>query len=116
MNNVRPRDLAVVVRGLWPNVGRLVYVCEFVPNFNFSDMGMGIRDGWRVRSWSDGPLETTEGPLMVGITPVGSLRRLDRLPPMQQKTIEREMIKAEFKDAMADFARYVEMQEGLATA
>jgi hypothetical protein len=49
MDNIRARDLAVVVQGLWPNVGRMVYVHEFVPGFDFGVMGLGIRDGWRVR-------------------------------------------------------------------
>ena len=116
MSNIRPRDLAVVIRGLWPNVGRIVYVCEFVPHFDFNAMGLGTRDGWRVRSWSNRPLETTEGPGNVGITPIGSLRRLDRLPPQQQQAIDKEMALIDFQDAMSEFARYFEMQEALATA
>jgi hypothetical protein len=116
MNNIRPRDLAVVVQGLWPNVGRIVYVCEFVPHFDFGAMGLDKRDGWRVRSWSCGPLETTEGPRNVGITPIGSLRRLDRLPPQQQQAIDREMALMDFQDAALELARYFEMQEALETA
>ena len=116
MNNIRPGDLAVVVRGLWPNVGRLVFVSEFVPDFDFNAMGLGTRDGWRVRSWSDGPLETIVGPGMVGITPVGALRRLARLSAQQQQELENEMAKADFEDALSEFARYFEMQDALAEA
>jgi hypothetical protein len=88
-------------------------VSGFVQNFDFSAMGLGIKDGWRVRSWSSGPLETTEGPLMVGITPVGSLRRLDRLPPDQQKAVELEMAHADFQDALCELVKYFEEQESL---
>jgi hypothetical protein len=113
---IRPGDLAVVVQGLWPNVGRLVYVSEQVPDFDFSAMGLGTRDGWRVRSWSYGPLETIVGPGMVGITPVGSLRRIDRLHPQQQRQLENEMANADFADALSDLARYFERQEALIAA
>jgi hypothetical protein len=116
MNNIRRGDLAIVVQGLWPNVGRVVYVSEYVPDFDFNDMGLGTRDGWRVRSWSDGTLQTIVGPRMVGITPVGSLRRLDRLPAQQQQQLEKEMAKADFEDALSDLARYFEKQESLIPA
>lgn len=110
MNNIRPGDLAVVVRGLWPNVGRLVFVSEFVPDFDFSNMGLKIRQGWRVRSWGHGPLETTDGPLMVAITPTGSLRRLDPMPPAQQAELVKEMARADFDDALSDLAKILKEQ------
>lgn len=111
MNNIRPGDLAFVVEGLWPNVGRVVFVSSFQPNFDFSSMGLGTRDGWRVRSWSDGPLETTDGLRMSAITPVGSLRRLERFPAKQQREIVVEMAEADFKEAMVELARCFEMEE-----
>ena len=95
MNNIRPGDLAVVVQGLWPNVGRVVFVCEFVPDFDFSAMGLGVRR-------------------RVGITPVGSLRKLEPLPPVQQRELEREMAVADFKDALADLAKILKEQYELA--
>ena len=105
MNNIRPGDLAVVVQGLWPNVGRVVFVSAFVPDFDFSAMGLGVRQGWRVRSWGHGPLTTTDGPRRVGITPIGTLRKLEPLPPAQQRELEREMACADFNDALADLAK-----------
>ena len=113
MNNIRAGDLAVVVQGLWPNVGRLVFVSAFAPDFDFTAMNLGIRDGWRVRSWSNEPLETIGGQRMSGVTPKGSLRRLDRLPAQQQREIEIEMAKADFQEAMSDLARYFEKEEEL---
>ena len=116
MNNIRPGDLAIVIRGLWPNIGRIVYVHEFIPRFDFSLMGLGIRDGWRVRSWGSGPLESIVGPLTVGITPTGSLRRIDELPLEQRREIEEEMNQAEIEDALSSLARYFERHEKMSEA
>lgn len=113
MNNIHSGDLAIVVQGLWPNVGRLVYVTNFVRDFDFSSMGSGIRQGWRVRSWSQGPLDTTGGPRMVGFTPVGSLRRLDPLPPLQQRALHKEMARLDFDEALCDLARILKKQDEL---
>lgn len=113
MNNLRPGDLAIVVQGLWPNVGRLVFVSQFVPDFDFSPMGLYIRQGWRVRTWGQGPLETTDGPRMVGITPVDSLRRLDSLPPFQQCALHKEMARLDFDEAICDLARILKKQDEL---
>jgi hypothetical protein len=63
----------VVVQGLWPNFGRVVFVSSFRHNFDFNSMGLDTRDGWRVKSWSGGQLETIGGLRMDAITPVGSL-------------------------------------------
>lgn len=113
MNNIRTGDLAIVVQGLWPNVGRLVFVSDFVPDFDFSVMGLGIRQGWRVRSWSAGLLETTDGPRKVGITPVGSLRRLEPMAPVQQRELEKAMARADFDEALSDLASVLEKQDEL---
>lgn len=110
MSTIQSGDLALVVQGLWPNVGRLVYVVEFMPDFDFSKMGLKTRQGWRVRSWTHGPLETIDGPLMIAITPVGSLRRLDPLPPSQQRELEKEMARADFDDALSDLAKILREQ------
>lgn len=113
MKNIRSGDLAVVVEGLWPNIGRLVFVSQFSPAHDFSLMGLGIRDGWRVRSWSHGPLETIAGPRMSAFTPVGSLRRIDPLPPIQRRAIEKQMARADFDEALTDLARILEKQDEL---
>jgi len=110
MSTVQPRDLAIVVQGLWPNVGRLVFTSKFVPGCDFRHLGLSIRQGWRVRRWGHGPLETTDGPGMVAISPVGSLRRLDPLPPIQMRELEREMARADIDDALSDLARNLKEQ------
>lgn len=61
MDDIWIGDLAVVVRGLWPNVGRIVYVHAYVPEFDFTNMGLGKTAGWRVRNWSAGKLTRTDG-------------------------------------------------------
>lgn len=72
MNDIKVGDLAFIVQGLWPNVGRVVYVAEFVPDYDFSPMGLSIRQGWRVRSWGHGPLQRTDGPLSSSTAPWGT--------------------------------------------
>ena len=113
MNDIKAGDLAFIVKGLWPNVGRVVYVAEFVPDFDFSPMGLSIRQGWRVRSWGHGPLQRTDGLHMVGNTPLGSLRRLEPLPPKQKREIKIAMAMEDFNDALKDLARYFAVQEAL---
>jgi hypothetical protein len=115
-DGIRPDVLAIVVRGLWPNVGRVVYVSHFVPAHDFTLMGLGIRDGWRVRSWSGGPLATIDGPRMVGFTPVGSLRRLDPLPPNQRREVTQEMAMEDFNAAIDELTKIFEDERDLVDA
>lgn len=39
--NVKPDSLAIVVQGMWPNVGRIVYVGRRDPAIDFTAMGLG---------------------------------------------------------------------------
>lgn len=114
MSNIRVGDLAVVVKGFGPNIGRVVFVTKYVADFDFSFMGLGRSAGWRVRSWSAEPLETIGGLRTVGITPLGSLRRLDRLPPPHQREIELQMAQADFDDALSDLAKIMQVQPSTA--
>lgn len=109
--SVRAGDLAVVVKGLWPNVGRIVFVDRYVGSQDFTAMGLGCGPGWRVRSCSEVPLETVAGPRMVGYSPAGSLRPIDPLPPDVTLQIQRRMAVADFKDAMAELAAVLQKQE-----
>ena len=109
--SLRAGDLAVVVKGLWPNVGRIVYVDRYVENHNFTAMGLGHLPGWRVRSWGRFPLETVGGPKFSGYTPHGSLKPLGPLPTDQARQVEREMAEADFREAMADLAAVLHRQE-----
>ncbi len=109
--NVKAGDLAIVVKGLWPNVGRIVYVDRYRPLFDFSPMGLPPSPGWRVRSISAQPLETIEGLRMVGITPVRSLRRIVPLPPDQMHQIAQRMAVADCREAMDELAEIMETIE-----
>ncbi len=109
--NVRAGDLAVVVQGLWPKVGRIVFVDRYVEMRDFTAMGLGQGPGWRVRSCSEVPLETVAGPCMVCYSPAGSLKPIDPLPPDMSLQIQRRMAVADFKDAMADLAAVLQKQE-----
>jgi hypothetical protein len=47
---------------------------------------------------------------MVAITPAGSLRRLDPLPPVQQEELVKEMAREDFNDALSDLAKILRKQ------
>lgn len=103
--NIQPGGLAVIVKGLWPNIGRVVYVDRYLESWDFTELGLGRGPGWRVRTWSQGPLQTTDGPRLVGYTPDGSLRPLPGLPPDQARQVQREMAIADFQEAMNELAQ-----------
>lgn len=102
--NVQAGELAVVVKGLWPNIGRVVYVDRLVPTWDFTPLELGQQPGWRVRAWSHAPLDTTAGPRMVGYTPLGSLRPLGPLTPDMASQIAKEMALADFREAVNELA------------
>lgn len=108
--NVRAGELAVVVKGLWPNVGRVVFVDRFVESHDFTAMGLGHIPGWRVRSWGQVPLDTVGGPRLSGYTPRGSLQPLGPLPPDQASLLQRDMALADFREAMQALAEVLQRE------
>lgn len=106
MRSIKPGDIAVVVNGLWPNVGRVVYVTDSVSDVDFLPLGIFSKTGWRVRSCSETPLQTAAGLAMAGLTPIGSLRPLDRLPTRLQAELDAKM-------SLADLADYFRQSEPL---
>lgn len=109
--NVRAGDLAVVVKGLWPNVGRIVFVDRYFESQDFTSMGLGLGPGWRVHSWRLGPLQTVAGPRSVGYTPLGSLKPLAPLPLDQARLVQQQMAITDFKEAMQDLAKVLHRQD-----
>lgn len=108
--SLRAGELAVVVKGLWPNVGRVVFVDRFVECHDFTAMGLGHMAGWRVRSWGHGPLDTVSGPRFSGYTPRGSLKPLGPLPPDQAHQLQRDMALADFREAMQELAEVLQRE------
>lgn len=115
MSEIRCGDLAIVVAGLWPNVGRIVYVVDVVSDFDFKSMGFFVRTGWRVRSCSDKPLQTVNGPGMAGLTPTASLRPLERLPTRLQADLDAKMALADLADHFAQSENVLEHEDGVMT-
>lgn len=109
--SVRPGDLALVVKGLWPNIGRIVYVDRYIESHDFTAMGLGHRPGWRVRSWGRLALDTVDGLRFSGYTPDGSLKPLGPLPPDQARQVEQEMAEMDFREAMTELAAVLQKQE-----
>ena len=107
MDDIRKGDLAVVVAGLLPNIGRIVYVSDYVELVDFSPMQYPPGPGWRIRSVNGIPLERTTVPGMAGISPLGTLQRLERLP----EKLQNEMDFAIALNDLADCLKALEEQE-----
>lgn len=95
--NVKSGDVAIILKGRWPNVGRLVYVEHRHPDVNYSYLGYGILKSWVVSSLGS-QLDTTGGPSDRGHTPDLSLKRLD-LTPEQARAMYLAKAQHDFDDA-----------------
>jgi hypothetical protein len=111
IDDIKVGDLAVCIRGLEANVGRVVYVEGPVAPMDFSDLGFGLLPGWLIRSINDEPLMTVDGPRMTGYTPVGTLRRVPPLPPEQMHALDERMRTARIRQLVNNIAAILEAQE-----
>jgi hypothetical protein len=100
--NVKPGDVAIIIKGRWPNVGRIVYVAQETADRDYTFMGYGIQPSWFVESLG-GDLDTDNGPRRSGVTPDISLCRLD-LMPEQAKAMRKARIDRDFKAALDELA------------
>lgn len=111
--NVKLGDVAFIIKGRWPNVGRIVYVARETEDRDYSFMGYGIQPSWIVESLG-GDLDTDGGPSQRGFTPDISLRRLD-LTPEQAKAMRTAKAEHDFKAALDElavvFANYEKSQK-----
>lgn len=100
--NVKLGDVAIIIKGRWPNVGRIVYVARETEDRDYSFMGYGIQPSWLVESLG-GDLDTDAGPRKSGFTPDISLQRLD-LTPEQAKIMRKAKADHDFKAALDELA------------
>ncbi len=100
--NVKIGDVAIIIKGRWPNVGRIVYVAEETADRDYRFMGYGVQPSWIVESLG-GVLDTDNGPRSRGATPDISLRRLD-FTPGQAKAMRKAKSDADIKVALAELA------------
>jgi hypothetical protein len=112
--NVKPGDVAIILKGRWPNVGRLVYVEHDHPDVNYAYLGYGILKSWVVSSLGS-KLDTTGGPNDRGHTPDMSLKRLD-LTPEQARAMHQAKAQHDFDEAAKELAALmVERESELVT-
>lgn len=111
--NAKLGDVAIIIKGRWPNVGRIVYVARETEDRDYTAMGYGILPSWIVESLG-GDLDTDAGPAQRGFTPDISLRRLD-LTPEQAKAMRKAKADHDFKAALDElavvFANYEKSQK-----
>ena len=100
--NVKLGDVAIIIMGRLPNIGRLVYVASGPTDNDYTHMGYGILPSWVVESLGS-DLDTNTGPSQRGFTPDISLRRLD-LTPEQAKAMREAKADRDFDAALAELA------------
>jgi hypothetical protein len=100
--NVKLGDVAIIIDGRWPNVGRVVYVAQEVADRDYRFMRYGILPSWRVESLG-GDLATDAGPARREFIPDIALRRLD-FTPTQAKAMRSAKADADFDAALAELA------------
>lgn len=74
--NVQAGDLAFIVAGRKPNIGRLVYVARFFGDIDYSKDGYGVLPCWTVESLGS-PLDARRGAVQRGHIPDMALRKQD---------------------------------------
>jgi hypothetical protein len=105
--NVQAGDVAVIIKGRWPNVGRIVYVAHQIEDKDYSQMGYGVLPTWYVESLG-GELDTDIGPQMGGTTPDLSLRRIPDITPGQAAELRRMKNEADKRRALADLKQIID--------
>lgn len=107
--NVKPGDVAIILKGRWPNVGRVVYVEHAHPDVNYCNLGYGILKSWVVSSLGS-QLDTTGGPSDRGHTPDLSLKRLD-LTPEQARAMYVAKAQHDFDEAIKELGALLAQRE-----
>lgn len=102
--------MAIIVKGRWPNVGRIVQVDRAWGDVDYSRVGYGVQPCWLVESLG-GDLDTDQGPAQTGYTPDLSLRQLPDITPEQAQKIRKRKAREEVQKALADLVRIVQAYE-----
>lgn len=101
--NVQAGDVAIIIKGRWPNVGRIVYVAASAGDRDYSRIGCGVLPCWFVESLG-GELDTDNGPSSGGHIPDIALRRLPGVNPEQAERLRKAKAQADLDAALADLA------------
>lgn len=99
--NVKPGDVAIIIKGRWPNVGRIVQVDRAWGDVDYSHVGYGVLPCWLVESLG-GDLDTNRGPAPTGYTPDLSLRPLPDITLDQAMEIRKRRAREQFQQALAE--------------
>lgn len=108
--NCKPGDVAIIIKGRWPNVGRIVLVERAWCDVDYAHLGYGILPCWLVESLG-GDLDTDIGPAPSGYTPDLSLRPLPDITPEQAQAIRKRQARAQFDKALAELAELLKAVE-----
>lgn len=105
--NVKPGDIAIIVKGRWRNVGRIVLVDRAWGDVDYTRLGYGVLPCWLVESLG-GDLDSVCGPGPTGYTPDLSLRPLPKITPKQAQAIRKRKAREDFQKALEELARIVQ--------
>lgn len=111
--NVKPGDVAIIIKGRWPNVGCIVQIERAWCDVDYSREGYGVLPCWLVESLG-GDLDTDIGPAPSGYTPDLSLRPLPDITPEQAQAIRKRQSRAQFDKALAELAELLQAVEKVA--
>ena len=101
--NVQAGDVAIIIKGRWPNVGRIVYVASSAGDRDYTRFGYGVLPSWLCESLG-GDLDTEKGPSHTGYAPDIALRRIPDVTPEQADHLRKMKARADFDSALDDLA------------
>ena len=108
--NVKPGDVAIIIKGRWPNVGRVVQVERAWGEVDYSHIGYGVLPCWVVESLG-GDLDCECGPCQSGYTPDVSLRPLPDITPAQASAIRKRHAEEQFEKSLVELGKVLRQME-----
>ena len=110
-------DVAVIIKGIPENIGKLVLVVKFYGDYDYSYLGYGVLPCWTVESLG-GLVATSIGPDIGGFTPDLALRPIDDLKvnhsDLAQARADAELEAAweNLREVAREMARQASLPEG----